>query len=187
MPGGPSPSRRRSDKEYDVPPGDPIVLRVNRRRRRVAPRCLAFVGLDGKPGKVPHSQPSDFDPRQRPWYVATEQSAYADDHRALSLRLVERDGRFGRRADGEGRGHRIRCLARDPQPPDRPVQADAELDHPGCHRQSDIFIETPPCDPDDGACLPGDEAVRASCAVSLRNRPAILSSAMSRSPGATTS
>src|SRR5262249_9469717 len=67
-----SPAQR---AEFEVPAGDPIVQRLiesegeGDERREV----WRFVGEADVPGKV-RARLSDFDPRQRPWYMGTLQS-----------------------------------------------------------------------------------------------------------------
>ena len=177
--GGVPRSRRRSDRAAR-----------HRRRRRGAPRDLALRRRRRPARSEPHAQPSDFDPRQRPWYAAALQSGAAAAHRALSLRLVERARRIGRRADAGRAG----CIGFDASlgtlsPADRAVQGDAErrssLVATG---GSDIFIETRPCDPDRRDLPAGRRGgARAGAAGRGRGGRPAARSATSRSPAAPTS
>jgi len=63
-----SPAQR---TEFSIPPGDPIVRRVidGAERREL----WRFVGADGALSE-PRERSTDFDPRQRPWYIGALQS-----------------------------------------------------------------------------------------------------------------
>jgi len=151
-----SPAQR---KEFNVPAGDPIVLRVIEGDGAARRDTWRFAGPDGKPG-APHTQPSDFDPRQRPWYAGTEQSHSP---------TVTEPYRF---AWSNEAGVSVGV----PMPQGGVIGFDVSLATLSrlivqykltansiiliATGTSDIFIETRPCDSSDDTCLPGDEAVR---------------------------
>jgi adenylate cyclase len=152
-----SPARR---IEFDVPPGDPVVLRVIEGDGAARRDVWRFVGNDGKPG-APYSQPSDFDPRQRPWYAGTQQSrtpALTEPYRfAWSNEAGVSVGVPMPQGGVIGFDVSLATLSR--------LIVQYKLTANSiilvATGTSDIFIETQPCDANDDSCLPGDEAVRA--------------------------
>lgn len=152
-----SPERR---KEFHVPSGDPLVLRVIEGDGAERRDVWRFLGADGKPG-VPHSRPSDFDPRRRPWYVGAEQNrtpaltepyhfAWSQEAGVSIGVPIPQGGVIGFDAS---LATLSRLIVQYKLTPNSIILVAAGA--------SDIFIETPPCDPSDDTCLPGDEAVRA--------------------------
>ncbi len=152
-----SPSQR---KEFNVPSGDPVVLRVIEGDAPNRHDTWRFVGKDGKPGE-PYKRPSDFDPRRRPWYVGTQNG------RAPT---VTEPYRFAW-------SNEIGVSVGVPMPQGGVIGFDVSLATLSrlivqykltantlilvATGTSDIFVETRPCDTTDDTCLPGDEAVRA--------------------------
>jgi adenylate cyclase len=152
-----SPAQR---KEFNVPAGDPVVLRVIEGESAARRDVWRFVGADGKPGEA-YAQPSDFDPRQRPWYAGTQQSRtptltepyrFAWSNEAgVSVGVPLPDG--GVIGFDVSLATLSRLIVQYKLTPNSIILVATGT--------SDIFIETPPCDPSDDTCLPGDEAVRA--------------------------
>ena len=146
--------------EFHVPPGDPIVLRVIEGDGAARRDVWRFIGADGKPG-APHTQPSDFDPRQRPWYAAAERShtpTVTEPYRfAWSNEAGVSVGVPMPNGGVIGFDVSLATLSR--------LIAQYKLTANSiilvATGTSDIFIETRPCDSGDDACLPGDETVRA--------------------------
>lgn len=152
-----SPARR---EELNVPPGDPVVLRVIEGDGDARRDVWRFMGADGQPG-APHSLPSDFDPRRRPWYSGTQQSRTPILTEPYRFALSNEPG----------------ISVGVPLPHGGVIGFDASLATLGrlivqykltansiilvATGSSDIFIETRPCDTSDPTCLPGDETVRA--------------------------
>lgn len=148
-----------SRMEFAVPPGDPFMLRVIEGQGAARRDVWRFVGADGKPG-APRSQPSDFDPRQRPWYEA-EQTGTA---------TLTEPYRFAW-------SNEVGVSVGVPMPDGGVIGFDVSLATLGrlivqykltpnsiilvATGTSDVFIETQPCDSSDATCLSGDEAVRA--------------------------
>ena len=107
---------------------------------------------------------SDYDPRQRPWYVGHVQSRRTDADRTLSLCVVERGRHIGRRADAGWRGDRLRSSLGTLSPPDRPYKLDAQLDHHGRDRRlGRSIIESRPCDPTDATACRATRRCGAAC------------------------
>jgi adenylate cyclase len=152
-----TPERR---KELRAPPGDPIVLRVIEGDGAERRDVWRFVGTDGTPGPT-YSQPSDFDPRQRPWFVGTMQSqapmltepypfAWSNDI-GVSIGVPIPDG--GVIGFDASLATLSRLIVQYKLTPNSIILVAAG--------SSDTFIETPPCDAADENCLPDDQAVRA--------------------------
>jgi adenylate cyclase len=148
-------------KEYDVPAGDPIVVRViddDGTGRRATWR---FVAPDGSLG-APRVQPSDFDPRQRPWYIDATQSraprltvpyrfAWSSEP-GISVGVPVRPG--GVIGFDSSLGTLSRLIVQYKITPNAVMLVAAG--------SSDIYIETRPCDSvTDETCLSGDGEVRA--------------------------
>jgi len=152
-----SPEQR---KEFNVPPGDPVVVRVIEGDGAARRDVWRFLGADGKPG-ASYSQPSDFDPRQRPWYAGTRQGAapvltepyrFAWSNEAgVSVGVPMPQG--GVIGFDTSLATLSRLIVQYKLTPNSIILVATGT--------SDIFIETRPCESNDEACLPGDEAVRA--------------------------
>ncbi|MCW5736886.1 MAG: hypothetical protein KIS73_22360 [Enhydrobacter sp.] len=151
-----SPARRR---EFNVPLGDPIVLRVIEGEGASRRDIWRFVGVDGKPG-ASQSQPSDFDPRQRPWYEAEQKRAptLTEPYRfawsnepGVSVGVPMPNG--GVIGFDVSLATLSRLIVQYKLTPNSIILVATGT--------SDIFIETQPCDAGDATCLPGDEEVRA--------------------------
>jgi len=152
-----SPEQR---KEFNVPAGDPIVLRAIEGEGAARRDVWRFMGADGKPG-APNTLPSDFDPRQRPWYAAAEQGrapiltepyrfAWSNETGVSVGVPMPRGGVIGFDAS---LATLSRLIVQYKLTPNSIILVATGA--------SDIFIETPPCDSSDDSCLPGDEVVRA--------------------------
>jgi adenylate cyclase len=152
-----SPAQR---KEFNVPPGDPVVLRVIEGDGAARRDVWRFVGADGKPG-APYAQPSDFDPRRRPWYVGTEQSRTPTLTEPYRFAWSNEAGvSIGvPLPDGGVIGFDVSLATLSRLIVQYKLTANSII--LVATGTSDIFIETPPCDPRDGTCLAGDEEVRA--------------------------
>jgi adenylate cyclase len=144
-----------------VPPGDPIVVRTigddgNGRRE-----TWRFANPDGS-FDAPRSRPSDFDPRQRPWFDAAMQSrvprltapyrfAWSSEP-GISVGVPLPQG--GVIGFDSSLGTLSRLIVQYKITPNAVILIAA--------RNSDVFVETRPCDPvNDETCLPGDAEVRA--------------------------
>ena len=150
-----SSARRR---EFKVPTGDPIVLRIIEGDGAARRDVWRFVGAGGTPGE-PYARPSDFDPRQRPWYGAeqsgtptlTEPYRFAwSNEVGVSVGVpMPRGGVIG---FDVSLATLSRLIVQYKLTPNSIILVATGA--------SDIFIETRPCDPGDATCLPGDETVR---------------------------
>jgi adenylate cyclase len=150
-----SPAQR---AEFSIPPGDPIVRRVidGAARREL----WRFVGADGALSE-PRERATDFDPRQRPWYIGALQSgapALTAPYRfawsgepGISLGVPMAHG--GVIGFDASLGTLSRLIVQYKVTPNAIIVIAAG--------GSDVFIETRPCDPTDATCLSGDAEVRA--------------------------
>jgi adenylate cyclase len=147
-------------ERFKVPAGDPIVLRLIDGEGAARRDVWRFLGADGMPGE-PHEEPSEFDPRQRPWYVGARQSgapaltapylfAWSGEP-GVSLGVpMSHGGVIGFDAS---LGTLSRLIVQYKVTPNAIIVI--------ATGGSDVFIETRPCDPTDITCLPGDAEVRA--------------------------
>jgi adenylate cyclase len=145
--------------EFKIPPGDPIVQRVIEGDGPARQEVWRFVGIDGSLSEA-QTRPADLDPRQRPWYAdALKMGAPAltapyrfawSGEPGLSVGVpMPQGGVIGFDAS---LGTLSRLVVQYKLTPNAVIVIETGA--------SDVFIETPPCDPTDATCLPGDEAVR---------------------------
>jgi adenylate cyclase len=147
-------------KAFSIPAGDPLVERVIEGEGAERREVWRFLGPDGVPGEA-HSRQTDFDPRNRPWYVEalakrtptlTEPYRFAwssDPGLSVGVPMVK-GGVIGFDAS---LGTLSRLIVQYKLTANSIILVSAG--------SSTIFIETMPCDPTDRACLPGDAEVRA--------------------------
>lgn len=147
--------------EFKVPPGDPIVVRMIEDDASGRRDTWRFVNSDGSLGE-PHRRASDFDPRQRPWYAAALQSGAprltapyrfawsSEPGVSVGVPLPQGGGVIG---FDSSLGTLSRLIVQYKITPNAIILVAAG--------NSDVYIETPPCDPTDSTCLPGDAEVRA--------------------------
>ena len=147
-------------ERFKVPAGDPIVLRVIDGEGTARRDVWRFLGADGAPGE-PHEAPSEFDPRQRPWYIGAKRSgapaltapylfAWSGEP-GVSIGVPM--GHGGVIGFDASLGTLSRLIVQYKVTPNAIIMIAAG--------GSDVFIETRPCDPTDATCLPGDAEVRA--------------------------
>jgi adenylate cyclase len=152
-----SPAQR---AQFDVPAGDPIVHRIIEGEGDARRETWRFVGEADIVGKA-RSRHSDFDPRQRPWYLGTQQTdsptltapyRFAWSREAgISAGVPMEDG--GVLGFDASLGTLSRLIVQYKPTPNAIIVISTG--------GSEVHIETRPCDPSDATCLPGDEAVRA--------------------------
>jgi adenylate cyclase len=146
-------------KEFEVPVGDPIVVRVIEGEGAGRRATWRFVDKDGSLGEA-HRQASEFDPRQRPWYGAAVESraprltapyrfAWSGEPGVSVGVPVPQGGVIG---FDSSLGTLSRLIVQYKITPNAVILVAAG--------NSDVYIETWPCDSDQ-TCLPGDAEVRA--------------------------
>lgn len=147
-------------KEFGVPAGDPIVQRIFEGDDGGRRATWRFVGADGAV-KGTRIEPSDYDPRVRPWYTGALQAgepfltepyhfAWSGAPGISAGVPMEKGGVVGFDA---GLSTLSRLIVQYKITANSIIVIGIG--------SADFFIETPPCDPTDEACLPGDEQVRA--------------------------
>jgi adenylate cyclase len=148
-------------KEFAVPAGDPIVVRTIGDDGTGRRETWRFVAPDGSLDE-PRTRPSTFDPRQRPWYGAAMQSrvprltspyrfAWSSDP-GISVGVPLPQGGV------IGFDSSLATLSR--LIVQYKITANAVILIAA--RNSDVFVETRPCDTaSDETCLSGDAEVRA--------------------------
>jgi len=145
--------------ELNVPAGDPLVQRVIEGEGAARQETWRFINTGGTLTEA-YARVSDFDPRQRPWYIdSLERAAPAvtapyhfawSGEPGLSVGIpMPQGGVIGFDAS---LGTLSRLIVQYKLTPNAVILIDTG--------SSDVFIETPPCDPTDATCLPGDETVR---------------------------
>jgi adenylate cyclase len=149
-------------KEFDVPSGDPIVMRVIEGDGAERRETWRFVNVDGSLGEA-RTRASDYDPRRRPWYVAALQSGAprltapyrfawsGEPGVSVGVPLPSGGGVVG---FDSSLGTLSRLIVQYKITPNAVILI--------APRHSDVYIETRPCDrATDETCLPGDDVVRA--------------------------
>lgn len=146
-------------QEFSIPPGDPIVVRVIEGEGEARRETWRFIQANGTVSE-PRSQPSTYDPRQRPWYIGAEKTrapALTAPYRfawsrepGVSMGVPMAQG--GVIGFDASLGTLSRLMVQYKPTPNAIILIAAS--------GSDFFIETRPCDPTDATCLPGDDVVR---------------------------
>jgi adenylate cyclase len=146
--------------EYGVPAGDPFVIRTITDDGTGRRATWQFMNPDGSLSES-RTEATDFDPRQRPWYVAAMQSrtprltspyrfAWSGEP-GVSVGIPLPQG--GVLGFDTSLGTLSRLIVQYKITPNAVIVIAAG--------HSDVHIETRPCDPTDATCLPGDAEVRA--------------------------